>query len=74
MDPQLAEAAAAQAAQEADELGIHGTESTPWLLRRVVELTEGRSMTANVALLRNNGRVAAEIAMALSELRQRAKC
>jgi pseudouridine-5'-phosphate glycosidase len=70
MDPQLAEAAAAQAAQEADELGIHGTESTPWLLRRVVELTEGRSMAANMALLRNNGRVAAEIAVALSKLRQ----
>jgi pseudouridine-5'-phosphate glycosidase len=73
MDPQLAEAAAAQAAREADELGIHGTESTPWLLRRVVELTEGRSMAVNMALLRNNGRVAAEIAVALSELCQGAR-
>lgn len=65
MAPQAAEDAVAQAAREADQLGIHGTESTPWLLKRVVELTEGRSMTANIALLRNNGRVAAEIAVAL---------
>lgn len=66
MDPEEAEAAAAQAAREADEAGIHGPASTPWLLRRVVELTDGQSMTANTALLQNNGRVAAEIAVALS--------
>ena len=66
MDPAEAEAAAAQAAREADEAGIHGMASTPWLLQRVVELTGGRSMTANTALLQNNGRVAAEIAVALS--------
>jgi pseudouridine-5'-phosphate glycosidase len=66
MDPEEAEAAAAQAAREADEQGIHGPASTPWLLRRVVELTDGRSMVANTALLRNNGRVAAQIAVALA--------
>lgn len=67
MDPDEAEEAAAQAAREADEAGIHGPSSTPWLLRRVVELTEGRSMVANTALLQNNGRIAAQIAVALSE-------
>ncbi len=66
MSSEEAEAAAAQAAREADEAGIHGKASTPWLLQRVVELTGGRSMTANTALLQNNGRVAAEIAVALS--------
>ena len=70
LDPEEAEAAAARAAREADEQGIHGPASTPWLLRRVVELTAGRSMTANTALLRNNGRVAAQIAVALTALRQ----
>jgi len=70
MDPEEAEAAAAQAAREADEQGIHGPASTPWLLRRVVELTDGRSMTANTALLQNNGRVAAEIAVALTAIRR----
>lgn len=67
MDPEEAEEAAAQAAREADQAGIHGPSSTPWLLRRVVELTEGRSMVANTALLENNGRVAAQIAVALSQ-------
>ena len=72
MDPEEAEAAAAQAAREADEQGIHGPASTPWLLRRVVELTDGRSMTANTDLLQNNGRVASEIAVALTVLRRAA--
>lgn len=71
LDPAESEAAAVQAAREAEERGIHGPASTPWLLRRVVELTDGRSMTANTALLRNNGRVAAEIAAALTALRSR---
>jgi pseudouridine-5'-phosphate glycosidase len=69
MDPNEAEDAAAQAALEADAAGIHGPASTPWLLRRVVELTDGRSMAANTALLQNNGWVAAQIAVALSAMR-----
>lgn len=69
MEEEEAEAAAAQAAREADELGIHGPQATPWLLSRVVELTEGRSMRANTALLHNNGRVAGQIAVALRELK-----
>lgn len=67
MDPDEAEAAIARATREADEQGIHGPASTPWLLRRVVELTGGRSLEANGALLRNNARVAAQIAVALTE-------
>jgi pseudouridine-5'-phosphate glycosidase len=62
-----AEAAIEQATGEADEQGIYGSASTPWLLRRVVELTHGRSLQANVSLLRNNGYVAAQIAAALSD-------
>jgi pseudouridine-5'-phosphate glycosidase len=65
-DDHTAETAIAQAAGEADEAGISGAVTTPWLLRRVVELTEGGSMAANMALLRNNGRIAGEIANALS--------
>ena len=67
-DPEEMEAAIVQATQEADEQGIHGPASTPWLLRRVVELTHGHSMQANTALLQNNGRVAATIAVALAQL------
>jgi pseudouridine-5'-phosphate glycosidase len=65
-DPDMVEAAISRATQEADEQGVHGPASTPWLLRRVVELTNGRSLQANVALLRNNGYVAATIARALT--------
>lgn len=61
-----AEAAIVQATREADEQGIYGSKATPWLLRRVVELTDGRSLKANVALLRNNGFVAAQIATAVA--------
>lgn len=64
-DPDMVEAAIAQATQEADAQGVYGPASTPWLLRRVVELTDGRSLQANTALLRNNGYVAATIARAL---------
>ncbi len=65
-DPAEMEAAAVRAAQEADAQGIHGPAATPWLLRRMVELTNGRSLQANVALLQNNGRIAGQIAVALS--------
>lgn len=64
-EAEAAEAAIRQATAEADAAGIQGAEATPWLLQRVAELTEGRSVQANVALLRHNGRVAARIAAAL---------
>lgn len=53
------------AVAEADALGITGKDVTPHLLQRIVELTGERSLTANVALVRNNARVAAGIASAL---------
>lgn len=67
-DAEQAEAAIAQAAGEADAAGINGPAATPWLLRRVAEITEGRSLRANTALLRNNALVAAQIAAALAAL------
>lgn len=69
-DPDEMEAAVAQATREADEAGIHGPAATPWLLSRVVQLTDGQSMRANMALLRHNGRVAGQIAVALARLNQ----
>ena len=56
--------AVARALEEADALGISGAALTPFLLGRVAEITEGRSLRANVALLENNAAVAAEIAVA----------
>jgi pseudouridine-5'-phosphate glycosidase len=48
--------------------GIHGKEATPFLLQRIVELTDGASLTANIALVRNNARLGAEIATAYATL------
>ncbi len=61
------EGAIATALEEAKEAGIHGKETTPFLLRRVGELTHALSLSANISLLLNNARVAAEVALALAE-------
>jgi len=54
------------ALREAEAQGIRGKAVTPFLLARVSELTHGESKAANLALLENNARVAAEIAVAMS--------
>ncbi len=51
-----------QAVHEAEEKHIIGSKVTPFLLSRVAELSGGESMKANLALLRNNARLAAQIA------------
>ena len=63
-----------QANQEAHKNGIHGKELTPFLLQRISELTKGKSMRANLSLLLNNARLAAQIASAFrtSEKRRQA--
>jgi pseudouridine-5'-phosphate glycosidase len=60
------ETAINQAIGIADSLGISGKELTPFLLARVAELTGDASLKANLALLKNNARVAAEISLALA--------
>ncbi len=57
----MIDAAVAQAEAE----GISGKEVTPFLLARVLDATRGRSLEANVALVENNARLAARIALAL---------
>ena len=54
---------------EAAENGIAAKSVTPFLLQRILELTGGRSLTANIALVLNNARLAAGIARALIEMR-----
>ena len=61
------EPAIEQAVVEAAQRGLRSAEVTPFLLTRIAELTGERSIQANLALLRNNARVAAEIARALAE-------
>lgn len=56
-----------QALEEAEIQGISAKAVTPFLLGRIFELTAGRSLTANIALVRNNARLAAQIAIAISK-------
>ena len=55
----------ADAITEMDRLGITGKDTTPFLLGKIAERTEGRSLRANIELVVNNARLAAEIAGAL---------
>lgn len=56
-----------QAVKEAEEQCIVGKDSTPFLLKRIVELTDGASLKANIELVYNNAKVGAQIAKAYSE-------
>jgi pseudouridine-5'-phosphate glycosidase len=56
----------AQAVADAEAAGIAGPAVTPWLLARIAEITDGRSVLANTALIVNNARVAAQLAVALT--------
>ena len=56
---------------EAERQQIAGREVTPFLLSRMQEQSEGATLRANLALLENNARVAAEIARAVSEIESR---
>jgi pseudouridine-5'-phosphate glycosidase len=60
-----AESAIAQATADAAASGIHGPAATPYTLARVAELTQGRSVKANLALIENNASIGAQIASAL---------
>ena len=56
-----------QAVAEANRLGISGKDVTPFLLAKLATVTGGRSLKANIALVKNNARVAAEIAKAFAK-------
>lgn len=55
-----------RALSHAEEDEIAGKSVTPYLLSKIFEITEGRSLDTNIALVRNNARLAAEIAVALA--------
>ena len=56
------------ALQEAKDAGIKGKETTPFLLQKITELTEGNSLKANIELVLNNARLGSAIAIELSAL------
>ncbi|MFZ8242365.1 pseudouridine-5'-phosphate glycosidase [Mycoplasmopsis bovis] len=58
-----------KAVKQANDEGISGKKTTPYLLSRVLELTEGKSLEANIQLVYNNAKIAAEIAVEFSKLK-----
>ncbi len=62
---ELLEGVLDEAIKKAEQSGIGGRDLTPFLLARMAEQSEGATLRANIALLENNARVAAEIARAL---------
>lgn len=69
MDEAVISKAIEQAVKEAEAKGIHGKACTPFLLGRVVEVTDGSSLKSNMALVYSNCEVAARIAVALQKLK-----
>ena len=61
-------AAIDQAIAECQEKGIHGKETTPFLLAKVSELTGGDSLASNIRLVYNNAKIAAQTAVAYCKL------
>jgi pseudouridine-5'-phosphate glycosidase len=65
MEPALIEQHISQALAEANRLHIKGKEVTPFLLQHIAAHTQGESLEANIALIKNNARTASAIAVAL---------
>ena len=68
MDPAVINKAIDEAIAQANAQGIHGKESTPFLLAKVKELTGGDSLDSNIQLVFNNARLAAKTAAELCRL------
>uniref|UniRef100_A0A8C9T7J7 Zgc:136858 n=1 Tax=Scleropages formosus TaxID=113540 RepID=A0A8C9T7J7_SCLFO len=58
------------AVAEASAMSLQGKDVTPFILQRVNELTQGRSLQANIALMKNNAKIGSQIACALSKLQR----
>lgn len=69
MDSDYISKAIEDAVVEADKLGIKGKESTPYLLDKIQKITEGKSLEANIQLVYNNVKLAAQIASELCNIK-----
>lgn len=65
MDNKFISEAIDKAVAEANSIGIKGKETTPYLLAKIKDLTEGKSLSANIQLVYNNVRLAASIASSM---------
>ncbi len=70
MDPAIIQSAIDKALAECKEQGIHGKETTPFLLARVAELTGGNSLASNIQLVLNNAALAARTAACFARKKQ----
>jgi pseudouridine-5'-phosphate glycosidase len=68
LDPAFIAEGIRRALDAARDQGVRGKSLTPFLLERLDQFTDGRSVEANVALAENNARLAGELAVALAEL------
>lgn len=68
MDADVIGKAISDAVAEAKAQGIHGKETTPFLLAKIKELTGGSSLDSNIQLVFNNARLAARTAAELAGL------
>lgn len=66
LPPDEVSAAVEQAEAEARAAGIHGPASTPFVLARVAHITDGRSVRANLEIIRRDAALAGQIAVALA--------
>jgi pseudouridylate synthase len=57
-----------KAIREANKQNIIGRALTPFLLKKIVEVTEGRSLKSNIALMLHNAKIAADVAVAFAKL------
>ena len=69
MDPAVINKAIDEAVAEANALGIHGKQTTPFLLAKIKDITGGDSLASNIQLVYNNARLAAQTAGELAKLR-----
>ena len=67
MDADFINNAIQDALKEAETEGIHGKETTPFLLSKIKDITEGKSLESNIELVYNNARVASDIAVELAK-------
>lgn len=68
MDKNLIDKTISDAINEANQLHIHGKETTPFLLDKIQKLTSGKSLESNIALVYNNAKLGAEIAKELCNI------
>jgi len=68
MDPVAIEKVITEAIEEMQEQGVHGKQSTPFLLSKIAQVTQGESLAANIQLVLNNARLGADIAAELAKL------